>query len=189
MDHHEHDARADLELQLLQEFVNTNDVQSQHDEIGTPEQFGAWLTDNVPGGVGVQRIDRETHRQALVIREGLRVLGRANNGESVDGEVLRELNQAAARLPVAIRLDSDRWQLAPTGRGAEAFLGRILSTLVQAMADGRWSRVKSCRNDTCQWLFIDRSRNRSATWCSMAGCGSRMKARTYRARRRDSGGA
>ena len=50
-------------------------------------------------------------------------------------------------------------------------------TLARAMADGSWSRVKSCRNDTCRWLFYDHSRNRSGTWCTMAICGSRMKSR------------
>ncbi|HEX6654657.1 MAG TPA: CGNR zinc finger domain-containing protein, partial [Candidatus Limnocylindria bacterium] len=32
--------------------------------------------------------------------------------------------------------------------------------------------------------FFDRSRNRSGTWCTMAVCGSRMKSRSYRSRRR-----
>jgi predicted RNA-binding Zn ribbon-like protein len=55
------------------------------------------------------------------------------------------------------------------------------------MADGSWSRVKACQNDTCRWLFVDGSRNRSRTWCTMAICGSRMKSRAYRARRRPVG--
>jgi predicted RNA-binding Zn ribbon-like protein len=45
-------------------------------------------------------------------------------------------------------------------------------------------RFKACRNDRCRWVFFDASKNRSSTWCSMASCGSRIKARTYRQRRR-----
>ncbi|CAN7164543.1 CGNR zinc finger domain-containing protein [Pararhizobium sp. LjRoot255] len=35
-------------------------------------------------------------------------------------------------------------------------------------------RLKICPN--CQWLFLDRSRNRSRTWCDMTVCGNRAKA-------------
>ena len=38
-------------------------------------------------------------------------------------------------------------------------------------------RMKVCPN--CEWLFIDRSKNRSRTWCDMAVCGNRAKARLH----------
>ncbi|NRP71079.1 hypothetical protein ILFOPFJJ_01962 [Ensifer psoraleae] len=38
-------------------------------------------------------------------------------------------------------------------------------------------RLKICPN--CQWLFLDRSRNRSRTWCDMAVCGNRTKAKRH----------
>ncbi|HKC76276.1 MAG TPA: CGNR zinc finger domain-containing protein [Chloroflexota bacterium] len=50
-------------------------------------------------------------------------------------------------------------------------------------------RLKICRNETCRWAFYDYSKNRSGAWCTMAVCGSRSKARTYRQRRRQSSGA
>ena len=40
-------------------------------------------------------------------------------------------------------------------------------------------RMKICGH--CGWLFLDRSKNRSRTWCDMAVCGNRVKAsRHYR---------
>ncbi len=40
-------------------------------------------------------------------------------------------------------------------------------------------RLKICGH--CGWLFLDRSKNRSRTWCDMAVCGNRTKAnRHYR---------
>jgi predicted RNA-binding Zn ribbon-like protein len=51
------------------------------------------------------------------------------------------------------------------------------------MMDGTWGQLKACRNDRCQKAFYDTSRNHSGAWCSMAGCGSRDKARVYRHRR------
>lgn len=45
-------------------------------------------------------------------------------------------------------------------------------------------RLKICPN--CQWLFLDRSRNRSRTWCDMTVCGNRVKAnRHYRRQKKE----
>ncbi len=38
-------------------------------------------------------------------------------------------------------------------------------------------RLKICPN--CEWLFLDRSRNKSRTWCDMAVCGNRTKAKRH----------
>jgi predicted RNA-binding Zn ribbon-like protein len=43
-------------------------------------------------------------------------------------------------------------------------------------------RLKICPN--CQWLFLDRSRNRSRTWCDMTVCGNRVKASRHYQRQR-----
>ncbi|QRM54899.1 CGNR zinc finger domain-containing protein [Sinorhizobium sp. BG8] len=44
-------------------------------------------------------------------------------------------------------------------------------------------RLKICPN--CQWLFLDRSRNRSRAWCDMAVCGNRVKASRHYYRHRE----
>jgi predicted RNA-binding Zn ribbon-like protein len=44
------------------------------------------------------------------------------------------------------------------------------------------ARLKLCPN--CEWLFIDRSKNRSRTWCDMTVCGNRAKARLHYSRKR-----
>jgi predicted RNA-binding Zn ribbon-like protein len=43
----------------------------------------------------------------------------------------------------------------------------MLAIVVHAMADGTWSRLKSCTTDACRWAFYDRSRARSGEWWSM----------------------
>jgi predicted RNA-binding Zn ribbon-like protein len=173
-------------LHLLQDFVNTNDIEGERDGLGTPQRLARWLVGRglADGGVA---IDEMHWRNALHIREGLRALGRANNGEPLDHALLGALNRAATSYPVIVGvegIDADDWRLRPGQGGIDGFLGGILATLARAMADGSWSRVKACRNDTCRWLFYDHSRNRSGTWCTMAICGSRMKSRAYRSRRR-----
>ncbi|HET6654912.1 MAG TPA: ABATE domain-containing protein [Gammaproteobacteria bacterium] len=45
------------------------------------------------------------------------------------------------------------------------------------------TRLKACPPpDGCGWLFIDRSRNASRTWCNMRTCGNAAKQRRLRAR-------
>ncbi|WEX78508.1 CGNR zinc finger domain-containing protein [Sinorhizobium numidicum] len=50
-------------------------------------------------------------------------------------------------------------------------------------ADPEPDRLKICPN--CEWLFLDRSRNRSRTWCDMAVCGNRTKARRHYRRNKE----
>jgi predicted RNA-binding Zn ribbon-like protein len=173
-------------MHLLQDFVNTNDVEGGEDALGSPELLRDWLAERglVDRSDGVPDA---AWRRAIEVREGLRALGRANNGEPLDRERLAAMNRAAAEVPVLVGIDAGDWRLRPAEAGVDGFLGGVLSTLARAMADGSWSRVKSCRNDTCRSLFYDHSRNRSGTWCSMAICGSRMKSRAYRSRQRAAG--
>ena len=47
-------------------------------------------------------------------------------------------------------------------------------------------RLRPCANEECRLFLIDHSRAGTARWCSMSGCGNRMKARRhYRRTRRD----
>ena len=45
-------------------------------------------------------------------------------------------------------------------------------------------RLRPCANDDCRLFLIDRSRAGTARWCSMSGCGNRMKARRHYSRTR-----
>lgn len=45
-------------------------------------------------------------------------------------------------------------------------------------------RLRECRDDSCGWLFLDRSRNGSRIWCSSADCGNRNRARRHYRRHR-----
>jgi len=47
------------------------------------------------------------------------------------------------------------------------------------------SRIKQCREPRCSCYFIDTSKNRTRTWCSMQRCGNRQKVANYYRRTRD----
>ncbi len=41
-------------------------------------------------------------------------------------------------------------------------------------------RVRECASDTCEFLFLDLTKNHSRRWCDMKGCGNRAKVHRYR---------
>jgi predicted RNA-binding Zn ribbon-like protein len=119
---------------------------------------------------GTDELDDPAARE---VREAIRVLLRANNriGAGV-AEASAVLERAARRSDLRVGFAG----------GALVFesTDRILAAIAAAMADGSWTRLKACRSDTCQFAFIDTSRNRSRQWCDMAVCGNREKARRFR---------
>jgi predicted RNA-binding Zn ribbon-like protein len=44
-------------------------------------------------------------------------------------------------------------------------------------------QINRCLNPTCQWLFLDTSKNHTRRWCDMKVCGNRQKARRFNLRR------
>ncbi|GAB7190692.1 CGNR zinc finger domain-containing protein [Kineococcus sp. NUM-3379] len=46
----------------------------------------------------------------------------------------------------------------------------------------RPGRIRRCANDECVLHFVDTSPRGARRWCSMAGCGNRLKARRHHAR-------
>jgi predicted RNA-binding Zn ribbon-like protein len=72
--------------------------------------------------------------------------------------------------------------LEPDAGGVDGALGRLLAIVHVSIADGTWSRLKACREDSCEWAFYDHTKNRSGAWCDMGVCGNRAKARAFRER-------
>jgi predicted RNA-binding Zn ribbon-like protein len=170
------------ELELVRRFVNTRDVEEGSDELDGPDSLLGWFVGMGLLDDGATADERDLER-ALALREGLRSMLLANNGEGVEPDDLRELNRVAGSVCLRVRFDNDgRPALQPETSGVYAALGRILAAVVRARAEGKWGRLKVCPNDACQWAFYDRSKNRSGKWCTMEVCGNRMKARAFRQR-------
>src|SRR5712691_6087762 len=172
-------------LALVQAFVNTHYGQARraHTELTNPEQLRAWLVthDLLLDGTAVTQGD---FRRVLQMREALRSLLRANNEREMLVSPVEVLNRLASNAPLTVRFQHDGVPtLEPDIAGVDGALARLIGTVFTAMTDGTWARLKACRNERCQKAFYDTSRNRSGAWCSMAGCGSRFKARAYRHRR------
>jgi hypothetical protein len=160
-------------LELVQRFANTIDEEHGREVLHSPEALRTLL-------VRLGLLDPGAHvgarelAAAHDVRDRIRALALANNGIATDVELEAEL---------VVRIDDANAVLAPAQRDVPGALAELAGIVYTARADGTWSRLKACRADTCRWLFYDRSRNRSAVWCSMAVCGNRTKTRAYRARR------
>ena len=165
----------------MRAFVNTLDFESGADELSDPRALEAWLERHgLAQGVEASSADLHAARR---LREALRSLLLENNGVSVRKEAALALNRAAQRGRLALRFDSAGGVRLEAGApGLEGALGRLVAIAADAMTDGTWRRLKACRADRCGWAFYDHARNHSRLWCSMAVCGNRTKARSYRRR-------
>jgi predicted RNA-binding Zn ribbon-like protein len=170
------------DLELVRTFVNTLDIEDGVDELADPAALGRWLRAHglLRGGSRPGQAEVVAARR---LREAIRTLLLENNGVSVRKEAALVLSRTAQRAALAPVFDPDgNARLAPAASGVDGALGRVLAVVAEAMADGSWTRLKACRADDCRWAFYDHARNRSRQWCSMAVCGNRTKARTYRRR-------
>ncbi len=170
-------------LRVVQELVNTLDVEVATDAIDSPATLRAWLVERSLAPADLRPTDDDIARMAE-FREALRALLHANSGGGVDPADLRALNRAG-RGSLRVRFGEDGGAaLEPQAEEPiAAAIGRIVAVVFVAIADGTFIRLKACPARDCGWAFYDRSKNRSARWCSMAICGSREKVRAHRARR------
>jgi predicted RNA-binding Zn ribbon-like protein len=176
-------APAPGRLALVQMLVNTVDREHGPDLLDEVAGLSDWLDARGLLEPGV-RPDVADLRAARDVREALRSLMRANNGAPEDPVARAVLEAAAARAELRPTFPSEGPELVPGRGGVDGALGRVVAATFAAILDGSWSRLKACPREVCGWAFYDRSSNASATWCSMAVCGGRVKAGTYYRRRR-----
>jgi predicted RNA-binding Zn ribbon-like protein len=171
------------ELGVVQAFVNTHNIEQAGDELPDAAALRRFLSRR---GLLSSRahVSADDHRRALELREALRALAAANNGEPLAAETGATLDRIARRSGlIAGFAPSGEPREAPTASGADQALGELLAIVHRAIRNGTWPRLKACHEHGCRWVFYDYSRNRSSTWCAMALCGTRAKMRTYRAKR------
>ena len=171
-------------LALVQDFCNTLDLEGEVERLTGPDELAAWLAAHGLLARGT-RLGPGDLERALAVRGGLRELAMANADLPVDQAAVRSLNRALGPALLQARFHpGGSWQLDPGTTGVDAGLARLTAIVIDAMRHGTWRRLKPCRNHVCRWLFYDHSTNRSGTWCTMAVCGNRLKARAYRRRHR-----
>jgi predicted RNA-binding Zn ribbon-like protein len=138
------------------------------------------------------------HERAVNLRETLHAIfspiaHSANSAEglSVNRDALAALNAMLPDLLIKSRLATStegliyHWSF----DGGDVPFDRIIWTVLQSAtglltsADLRY--VHQCAMETCGWLFLDVSKNKTRRWCAMKLCGNKTKVRQHRAMRKE----
>jgi predicted RNA-binding Zn ribbon-like protein len=168
------------DMSLVRDFVNTIDYDDGTDLLTSPDELATFLHD---AGVLSRRTPASDDEVALArtLRAGLRDALAANHSE--DSRPIPELDGVFAVLPMRLHWGGDAPTLVPTTTGVTGALAQIAIAVNGGVADGTWSRLKICPDDTCAWAYYDTSKNRSKNWCGVT-CGNKAKTRAYRARKK-----
>jgi predicted RNA-binding Zn ribbon-like protein len=177
-------------LELARRFVNSRNIELGSDAFHVASGLTDWLRE--AGLLATASVAREIDLDhAVEVREALRDLLLANlGGAPAPARAVHMLNDALRRSDLRISFTAGAtWTAAAVAPAyaVDGAIGELLSIVIEAMADGTWSRLKVCINDECRWAFYDHSRARSGKWCSMGVCGNRVKQRSWRARQASTG--
>jgi len=137
---------------------------------------------------------RKVVERAVALREAIwRVFSAVANDETPTAEdvalLRKEALRAASRAELAVAGGHGQW-IWRVGEDLEYPVGALARSAVELLTTAEeLSRLRECASETCQWLFLDRSKSRTRRWCDMRDCGNRAKARrfyerTTRAKRR-----
>jgi predicted RNA-binding Zn ribbon-like protein len=130
----------------------------------------------------------EAFDQAIALRETIfRVFSAHALGKLPTAADIERLNRARADALAhsVIKRSEDGFALTWIDKTAfDSVLWPIVLSAVDLLTSDQLLRVRECEGDTCDWLFVDTSRNHMRRWCSMAECGNRAKMRRFLDRKR-----
>lgn len=187
---------------LCLDFVNTRVAEDGRpvDLLGEPSDLARWLAEagvlvgeEAEGASNEWDEDprgRRVFERALALREVLReVVEAIVNGEPVRQGALDEVNallRTRPRYPQVERTANgfEKRFRAERNEPLGALLGPIAESAADLLAGGDPLLLKKCENPDCVLHFYDTSKNHARRWCSMSGCGNRMKAQAHYRRRR-----
>ncbi len=66
----------------------------------------------------------------------------------------------------------------------DSVLWPIARAAAELLASDQVPYVRACFSKTCQWFFLDTSKNHHRRWCDMTRCGNRAKVRSFYARQK-----
>ena len=69
-------------------------------------------------------------------------------------------------------------------RAFDSVLWPIARAAVDLLASDQLAYVRACSSKTCEWFFLDTSKNHHRRWCDMTRCGNRAKFQRFYARKK-----
>lgn len=136
----------------------------------------------------------EALRRARNLREALHdIFSALMNHEAAPQPAMERLNanlhDAALHSRLIQRETIEReprceWRFDDLTSSFDAMLWPIARAAADLLASGDLPLVRACSSPTCQWFFLDSSKNHRRRWCDMKACGNRAKVRKFYAKQK-----
>ena len=94
------------------------------------------------------------------------------------------LQEAARHASLTPNEGHFEWQFERGQDDLEAPLWPIARSASDLLASDRLPFVRACASESCEWLFLDESKNHRRRWCDMTKCGNRAKVRSFYSRQK-----
>jgi predicted RNA-binding Zn ribbon-like protein len=98
----------------------------------------------------------------------------------------RYVQQAAQHARLAPANGHFEWQFDPAQDHLDSPLWPLARQAAELLASDRLQYVRACASPTCEWLFLDESKNHRRRWCDMTKCGNRAKVQSFYNRQKKS---
>src|SRR5207237_4495816 len=124
-------------LETLQDFVNTLDREEEKDVVATASALAGWLVERGLLPVEERELSKADHVRAIELREALRQMALANNGEPPSAAASATVERVAREARLEARFPAEGgWRLEPRATGGAGSAGRLLRRLREEMACG-----------------------------------------------------
>jgi predicted RNA-binding Zn ribbon-like protein len=173
---------------LAVDFLNTEVVSdgAPLDKLPDAESLASWLD---AAGLGKAPVSARTLAAVKRFRAELREsVVRMAEGHAAKKSVIESINEALRRGKGALQLHAHARRLTVAFEPDEAdVLFLVARAAADFLATADPKRIRRCEGTNCMLLFYDTTKSGTRRWCSMAGCGNRMKAALHYARRSGGG--
>ena len=127
---------------------------------------------------------------ALEMREAMfQVFAAMVNKKPVPPAALFKLNGYVQSAAEHARLVEENggfeWRFDALPAGFDAPLWPIARSAADLLASAQVAYVRACASKTCQWFFLDTSKNHRRRWCDMTKCGNRAKFQRFYSRKKE----
>jgi predicted RNA-binding Zn ribbon-like protein len=127
-----------------------------------------------------------TLQAAIELREAIyQIMWALLHKKTVPAMALAQLNgyveYAAQHAHLVQKGSRFSWRFDELG-GFDVVLWPIARSAADLLTSDQLPFVRACSSKSCEWLFLDTSKNHRRRWCDMKVCGNRAKARSFYAK-------
>jgi len=142
-----------------------------------------------PWSIQYQERAEEVLKAAIELREAISEIFYAIvRKKPVPAAPLAKLNchvqEAAKHLNLVPGKGQFEWKFSSGIDDPYAPIWPIARDAAELLASDRLEFVRACASKTCEWLFLDESKNHGRRWCDMTKCGNRAKAKRFYVRQK-----